>query len=105
MDEDLFDAHIVRFFEEDASSAKINRTYLGLEIRITFDGLFDKRGAKLVNVQKGITIDVHPDTVKKYWELQSLIFDYTKEFGLNPRIEALGDKWSTTMRRNYFSKD
>src|SRR3990167_8713881 len=102
--DDEVDAHIVRFFEEDALSAKINRTTLGLEVRITFDGLFDKTGAKLVN-QQGKVKDVDPKTVECYWGLQSLIYDYIKEFGINQDIEEIKDRWATPARKVYYDKN
>ncbi|MDO8510947.1 MAG: hypothetical protein Q7S55_02165 [Nanoarchaeota archaeon] len=99
--DDEVDAHIVRFFEEDALSAKINRAALGLEVRITFDDLFDKTGAKLVN-QQGKVKDVDPKTVECYWGLQSLIYDYTKQYGKNPGIEVIKNKWTTPARKRYY---
>lgn len=99
-DSDLRDKKIEKFFEEDVLHAKINRAYFGLEIRITLDHFKNHAGARLVN-QQGRSIDVHPDTVKKYWELQSLIYDYIKEFGTNPSIEEIKNKWVTPAKNRY----
>ena len=95
---------IKKFFEEGALHAKINRTYLSLEMRITADHLLNHAGAQLINSQ-GRSIDVHPDTVKKYWELQSLIYDYIKGFGTDPGIEEIKNRWATPARKAYFKSD
>jgi len=92
--------------EEKDLRARINSTYLGLEIRITIDHFLNPTGAKLVS-PKGRSIDVHPDTVKIYEELQSLIFNYTTAYGTNPSLEELRNKWATPEREgdiavNYF---
>lgn len=106
MDEDpeYGEERINRFFAEDDLSAKINRTSLGLEIRITLDHFLNNKGATLVS-SKGREIDVHPDTVKKYFELYGLISVYNREFGSNPRMEEIKNKWTTPMRKAYFSRN
>ena len=100
MNDDLFDEKIIRFFEEDSHCAAIQRKYLVLELLITVDHYFDHRGAQLVS-QKGRAIDVHPNTIKHYWELESLIFDYTKLYGANPNVEEIKNKWTTPTRSRY----
>lgn len=103
-DSDSFDEKIRDFFEEDALRAKINRTFLGLEIKITIDHLMDYGGARLIS-QQGRGIDVHPETLKCYYELLSLIYDYTKMYGKKPELEAMRDKWATPARRVYFESN
>lgn len=84
--------------DQAALHSKINRAYLGLELRITIDHLLNQAGARLVNRQ-GRSIDVHPDTAQKYQELQSLIHDYIKEFGTDPNIEEIKNKWAVLTRK------
>ncbi len=91
---------IRKFSEEDILHAKINRIYFGLEMRITVDHFLNHAGAQLISSQ-GRSIDVHPDTVKKYWELQSLICEYIKGFGTNPSIEEIKNKWATPARKTH----
>jgi hypothetical protein len=102
MNPEEFDRKIQRFFAEDDLSAKINRTFLGLEMRITLDHFLNNKGAKLVSSRER-EIDVHPATVKRYWELQSLIYDYIKSYGSNPQIEEIKNKWTTPARSRYFN--
>ena len=104
MDPDLFDEKIRDSFAEDSHCAAIQRKNLILELLITTDHYLDHKGAKLVS-QKGRSIDVHPDTVKHYWELQSLIYDYTKLYGINQSIEEIRNKWTTPRRKAYFKSD
>ncbi|GEM_PF-4523692 len=92
MDVGRFDDRINEFFTEDQLHAKINRTYFGLELRITFDGFLNKSGAQLVN-QEGIIIDVHQKTLERYWELRSLIHQYIRTYGTNPIMEEIKEKW------------
>jgi len=103
-DPDEFNRKIQQFFEEDGLLAKINRIFLGFEVRITIDHLLNHTGAKLVS-QKGRAIDVHPDTVKHYWKLQSLIYDYTKLYGINSSVEEIKNKWTTPARKAYFKSN
>ena len=99
MDGEDSDEKIEKFFAEDDLRAKINRTFLGLEVRITLDHhLLKHSGATLVN-QQGRSIDVHPNTVQRYYELRSLIYDYRKLYGKNPEIEAIRNKWSLPNQR------
>ena len=86
--------------KEDVLHSKINKAYFSLEIRITVDHLLSLTGARLVNRQ-GRSIDIHPETAKKYVELQSLIYDYTKEFGTDPGIKEIKDKWVATTGSEY----
>jgi len=92
MDVGRFDDRIEETLTEEQLHAKINRTYLGLELRITFDGLLNKSGAQLVN-QEGIIIDVHQKTLERYWELCSLIHKYIRTYGTNPIMEEIKEKW------------
>ncbi|HLD39838.1 MAG TPA: hypothetical protein VJB13_01735 [Candidatus Nanoarchaeia archaeon] len=101
MDPDLFDEKIRDFFAEDSHCAAIQRKNLILELLITTDHYLEHKGATLVS-QKGRAINVHPDTVKHYWELQSLIYDYTKLYGKNQDLEELKNKWTTPARSRYF---
>ena len=88
-----FDQRIEEFFERDELYAKINRTLLGLEVRITIDNLMNHTGMQLVN-QQGRTIDVHQKTVERYYELCSLVNNYTKTYGTNPEIELIKSRWA-----------
>ncbi len=87
--------------DEQDLRAKINRTFLGLEVRITVDHLLNHAGAQLVS-PKGRSIDVHPDTVKRYFELCSFIHYYTKQYGKNQDLEELKNKWTAPTRSRYF---
>ncbi len=101
-DRDQFDQRITDFFTKDELHAKINRTYFGLELRITIDHLMNHTGAQLVNQQER-SIDVHPKTVEYYFKLSSLIYDYTSAYGKNPDLEVLKNKWTTPARKAYFN--
>ncbi len=101
MDEELFDEKIANFFNEDSHCAAIQRKYLLLELLITADHYLDHTEAQLVS-SKGRAINVHPDTIKHYWELQSLIYDYTKLYGKNPSVEEVKHKWATPARSRYY---
>lgn len=103
-DGDLFDEKIREFFEEDSLRAKINRTVLGLEVRITIDHHLNRTGARLIS-QQGRGIDVHLETLKCYYELLSLISDYTKMYGKKTELEAMRDKWATPARKTSFESD
>lgn len=102
MDEaDVFGEKIVEFL--DPLRAKINRTYLGLEARITLDRLLNHSGAKLLGPEG--EVNVHPDTVKRYFELCSLVHDYIKAYWPSSdaqAVKALLDKWTTPARSRYF---
>ena len=104
MDEDGFEQKIQQFFEEDSLHAKINRTALGLEVRITLDHFMGHTGARLVNKQ-GREINVHPETEKYYFKLCSLIYEYTSAYGKKPEMEAMKEKWATPARKAYFKND
>lgn len=104
MDDDSSDEKIIKFFAEDSHAAAIQRKNIVLELLITADHLLNRQGAQLVSRQ-GKKVDVHPDTVKKYWELQSLIYDYIKEFGMNPSIGEVKNKWATPARKAYYGRD
>lgn len=105
MDEDdLFDEKIVKFFDEDSRCAAIQRKNLMLELLITADHFLNNKGAQLIS-SRGRAIDVHPLTINHYWELQSLIYDYTKLYGKNPAIEEIKNKWTTPARKAYFESN
>lgn len=104
MDEKIFDGKIRNFFAEDSHCAAIQRKYMLLELLITADHLLNHNEAQLVS-QKGRTINVHSYTIKHYWELQSLIYDYTKLYGKNPDLEAMKEKWATPARKAYFNSN
>ena len=93
MDPDLFDEKIRDFFAEDSHCAAIQRKNLLLELLITADHYLDHKEAQLIS-QKGRR-DVHPDTIKHYWELQSLIYDYTRLYGIKQSIE---DIWKNLIK-------
>ncbi len=101
MDEEIFDNKVQEFFEKDELQARISRAVLSFETRITIDHLLNRTGAKLVN-QQGRSIDVHPHTLIRYWEVQSLIFNYVKTYGTNQAFEDIKDKWTTPARSRYY---
>ena len=98
---------IVKFY--DPLRHQINQAFLSLETRITVDRLLNRTGAKLVK-QQGREVQVHPDTVRSYFHLYSLIYDYMKRHQENAEpqdlqlLEAMRDKWTTPARRDYFRK-
>lgn len=91
-----------KFCDERNHSAAIQRKYILLELLITADHLLNHNGAHLVS-PKGRAINVHPDTIKLYQELQSLICDYIKIYGTNPTVEELGNRWTTPAESTYFN--
>ncbi len=81
---------------------KVIRVYLNLEARITADHLVNRTGANLVG-PNGKRIDVHPNTVKYYLGLKSLIVEYINTYGTDPAIKDLRNRWATPVENIYFN--